>query len=235
MRVFALADLHLSSSGDKPMDVFGAHWRDHARRMAAAWDGLVGEGDAVLCPGDLSWAVRLDDAAADLAWIGARPGIKVLGKGNHDYWWSSIARVREALPERCRALQNDAVDLGPVVVAGARGWDVPGSEGFGPDDEKIYRREVGRLEMSLEAARRLAGDRPILAALHYPPFAPDGAATGFSELLEAGGAALCVYGHLHGAEAHATVVEGGLRGVRYRCVAADYVGFEPVEVWPPSR
>ncbi len=232
MRIFALADLHLSSSGAKPMDVFGSHWSDHPRRMAEAWDRLVEQSDTVLCPGDLSWATRLDEAGPDLAWIGARPGQKILGKGNHDHWWSSITRVREALPPGCRALQNDAVDLGPVVVAGTRGWDVPGSETFGPDDHKIYLREVGRLRMSLEEARRMAGERPILTALHYPPFASDGSATGFTELVEAHRVEVCVYGHLHGAEAHATVVEGSVRGVTYRCVAADYVDFQPVQVWP---
>lgn len=232
MRIFALADLHLSSSGEKPMDVFGEHWVDHARRMADAWDGVVEEGDVVLCPGDLSWATRLDEAAPDLAWIGARRGRKVLGKGNHDHWWSSITKVRAALPEGCSALQNDAVDLGPAVVAGARGWDVPGSEGFGDEDEKIYRRELGRLRRSLEEGYRLAEDRPLISALHYPPFAPDGTPTGFTELLDEFAVEVCVYGHLHGPEAHATAVVGCVGGVRYHCVAADYVDFRPVPVWP---
>src|SRR5690348_14172418 len=100
-RVFALADLHLSSSGAKPMAVFGAIWSDHAGRMAAAWDETVGPGDVVLLPGDLSWARNLDEAREDLAWIGARPGAKVLLRGNHDSWWASVSKVRRALPDGC--------------------------------------------------------------------------------------------------------------------------------------
>ena len=215
------------------MDVFGPHWTDHPARLARAWDGTVSEGDTVLCPGDLSWASKLEQAAPDLEWIGARPGRKILCRGNHDYWWSSLAKVRRALPVSCTALQNDAADLGEVVVAAARCWDAPGSPEFEPGDEKLYRRELGRLRASLEAATSVAAGRPILAAIHYPPFTPDGSATGFSGLLEEHGVVLCVYGHLHGAEAHATAVEGTVNGIAYRCVACDYTGFRPVRVWPP--
>jgi predicted phosphohydrolase len=168
--IFGLSDLHLSFSTDKPMDVFGDHWAGHADKMAAAWDAQVSEDDVVLCPGDLSWAMRLDQAAADLAWIGERPGLKVLGRGNHDYWWSAIGKVRKALPERCVALQNDAVDVGSAVVAGSRCWAAPGALDYSEADEKIYQREIGRLRLSLEAGKKLAGDRPLIAAIHYPPF-----------------------------------------------------------------
>ena len=232
MNIFAVADLHLSHARPKPMDIFGPHWTDHADRLARAWDEIVSEDDVVLCPGDLSWALKLEQAAPDLAWIGDRPGRKILCRGNHDYWWSSLAKVRRALPPGCTALQNDAADLGEVVVAGARCWNAPGSPEFEPEDEKVYRRELGRLKASLEAAASMANGRPILAAIHYPPFTPNGQATGFSELLEEYGVALCVYGHLHGAEAHATAVEGMVRGIDYRCVACDFTGFRPVHVYP---
>ncbi len=228
MEIFAIADLHLSHGVDKPMDVFGEHWRDHARRMAEAWDASVGPQDLVLCPGDLSWAMRLDDAAADLAWIGARPGIKVLGRGNHDYWWSAISKVRAALPEGCLALQNDAQRIGDIVVAGSRLWALPGSSEYGPDDEKILKREILRLELSLQAAEKLAEGRlPILAALHYPPMAPGGEANEVTALLQRFGVGLCIYGHLHGAASHHGAVEGERDGVIYRLVASDYLGFAP--------
>jgi predicted phosphohydrolase len=233
MVIYGISDLHLSFSTDKPMDVFGDHWVDHAGRMAEAWDALVGDDDVVLCPGDLSWAMKLDQASADLSWIGDRPGrLKVLGRGNHDYWWSAIGKVRKALPEGCVALQNDAVDLGDVVVAGSRCWAAPGGLDFSEADEKIYQRELGRLRLSLEAGRKLAGDRPLLAAIHYPPFGADGRETGFSKLLEEFAVDLCVYGHLHGRHAHRTAVEGEVRGVRYRLIACDYLGFRPVPLWP---
>src|SRR5438552_2202015 len=111
-RIFAIADLHLSSSGAKPMDVFGAPWVHHAERIARAWDAEVAPDDTVLLPGDLSWARNLDEARADLGWIAARPGAKVLLRGNHDSWWTSLVKVRRALPPRCLALQHDAIDLG---------------------------------------------------------------------------------------------------------------------------
>lgn len=235
MAIFGISDLHLSFSADKPMHVFGEHWRGHAERMAAAWDALVGADDVVLCPGDLSWAMRLEGAAPDLSWIAARPGrLKVLTRGNHDYWWSAIGKVRAALPPGLVALQNDAVDLGEVVVAGSRLWSCPGALDFTAADEKIHLREVGRLRSSLELGRSIAGERPLLAAIHYPPFAADRerSATAYSALLEEFGVALCVYGHLHGRHAHRTAFEGERGGVRYRLIACDRLGFRPVQVWP---
>lgn len=233
MVVYGISDLHLSFTSDKPMDVFGDHWKDHAGKMAEAWDRVVGDDDIVLCPGDLSWALRLEDAKADLDWIGARKGrLKVLGRGNHDYWWSAIGKVRKALPEGCVALQNDAIDLGDVVVAGSRCWAAPGGLDFSEADQKIYERELLRLGMSLKAGRKLAGDRPLIASIHYPPFGADGRATGFSELIEEHGVALCVYGHLHGRHAHRTAVVGEVRGVRYQLIACDFLDFVPKQVWP---
>lgn len=233
MVVYGISDLHLSFASDKPMDVFGDHWKDHAAKMADAWDRVVGDDDVVLCPGDLSWALRLDEAKEDLAWIGARKGrLKVLGRGNHDYWWSAIGKVRKALPEGCVALQNDAVDLGDVVVAGSRCWAAPGGLDFSEADQKIYERELVRLRLSLEAGRKLAGSRPLIASIHYPPFAADGRPTGFSELIEEHGVALCVYGHLHGRHAHRTAVVGEVRGVRYQLIACDFLDFVPMKLWP---
>ncbi|MFZ9887823.1 MAG: metallophosphoesterase [Myxococcota bacterium] len=233
MIVYGISDLHLSFTANKPMDVFGDHWVGHAARMAEAWDSIVGDDDIVLCPGDLSWAMRLEEAQADLDWIGQRRGKwKILGRGNHDYWWSAIGKVRKAIPGSCLALQNDAVDLGEVVVAGSRCWAAPGALDFSEADRKIYERELGRLRLSLEAGRKLAGDRPLIASIHYPPFAADGRATGFSELLEEFQVPLCVYGHLHGRHAHRTAVVGEVRGVRYRLIACDYLRFAPVQLWP---
>jgi hypothetical protein len=232
MRVLAIADLHLSFARPKPMDIFGEAWRDHHLQIATAWDERVGAEDAVLCPGDLSWAMRLDDAEPDLEWIGKRPGIKVLGRGNHDYWWSSVSRVRAAAPASCRVLHQDAVDLGEVVIAGARGWLAPTDPEATDQDRKIFARELGRLERSLTVAGQIVASRPLIAALHYPPFDAQGERTPVVELLEAAGVSVCAYGHLHSAEAHATAVEGLVGGIHYRLVACDAIGFAPVVVWP---
>ncbi len=232
MRVLAIADLHLSFARPKPMDIFGEQWRDHHQKIATAWDALVHEDDVVLCPGDLSWSMRLVDAVPDLQWIGERPGLKILGRGNHDYWWSSVGKVRATVPSSCRVLHQDAVDIGEAIVAGARGWLAPTDPEATEQDRKIFERELGRLERSLDAAQRIAASRPLIAALHYPPFDESGQPTAVVDRLQAAGVAVCVYGHLHTAEAHATAVEGFVHGIQYRLVACDAINFAPVLVWP---
>lgn len=216
------------------MDVFGAHWKDHPRRIAESWRNLVSDGDWVLVPGDISWAMRLREAVGDLEWLGGLPGRKLLIRGNHDYWWSSLSKVRRALPKDAFALQNDAVDIGGPVVAGARGWRLQGSEDWDPDsDPKYVRRELGRLALSLAAAAELgagAPGKPLIAMTHYPPI-QSGEATPFSGLLAERGASLCVYGHLHAAEDWPAGLDAEVDGVRYMLVSADYAGFTPRKVW----
>jgi predicted phosphohydrolase len=225
---FAIADLHLSESGAKPMDVFGAHWKDHPRRIAAAWDAAVAPGDTVLLPGDLSWARDLEEARDDLAWIGARPGVKFLLRGNHDGWWTSLAKVRKALPPGCHALQNDAFDLGDAVLVGARGWIAPDDPLAAPGDAAIFLRELERLRLSIaDADRRFGRGKPRVAMLHYPPWIEGRPPTGVVDALREGGVLTCVYGHLHGAD-HALGVQGERDGIRFHLVAADAIAFAPL-------
>jgi predicted phosphohydrolase len=227
-RLFAIADLHLSSSGAKPMDVFGEAWKDHPARIAAAWDALVAPDDVVLLPGDLSWARDLDEARPDLTWIGARPGAKYLLRGNHDGWWTSLAKVRRALPPGCHALQNDAFDVGGAVLVGARGWTSPDDPVAEAGDEAIFLRELERLRLSIaDADLRFGRVKPRVAMLHYPPWIVGRAPTEVVATLRAGGVGTCVYGHLHGAD-HALGVRGERDGVGYHLVAADAIGFAPV-------
>ena len=210
------------------MDVFGPLWVDHPQRIAAAWDAAVAPGDAVLVPGDLSWARDLDEARGDLAWIGARPGVKYLLRGNHDGWWASIARVRQALPLGCHALQNDAFDLGDAVLVGARGWTAPDDPLAAEGDPAIFLRELTRLRLSIaDADRRFGRGSPRVAMLHYPPWIEGRAPTGVVDVLRDGGVRTCVYGHLHGAD-HALGVQGERDGIRFHLVAADAVGFAPL-------
>lgn len=231
-RIFALADLHLSLSGEKPMDVFGEAWRDHPRRMAEAWDGLVGDEDLVLLPGDLSWAKTLPEAAADLRWIAERPGRKLLLRGNHDSWWTSIGKVRAALPPGSATLHLDAHRFGEVVVVGARGWTLPGDPFARPGDEPIFRREIERLRLSLDDAdRRFDPALPRLAMTHYPPRVAGVANDEVAALLRARGVRACVFGHLHGEDRN-RAPRGRVDGIVYRLVAADAVDFTPVEVGP---
>lgn len=226
MRIFAIADLHLPGGDVKPMDVFGPHWERHFERISEDWRARVGEEDVVLLPGDTSWAMQLRDALPDLLRIADLPGRKILLRGNHDYWWSSLSRLRAALPEGFYALQNDALLLSGTLFAGTRGWLCTCDD---PQDRKIHEREVQRLALSLQAARRLSADAPIVAMLHYPPFPEPPEQTGFTRLLSEYGVRVAVYGHLHGAST-ARAFNGLFEGVRYQLVSCDALRFALCEV-----
>ena len=224
MRIFAIGDLHLSISSDKPMDVFGSNWDNHSQRVAQAWKDAVEPNDLVLIPGDISWAMQLKDAEADIRFIGDLPGRKVIMRGNHDYWWNSVSKVRSILPKDMWALQNDAVELENVVIAGSRGWMCPGSAGFdGEEDKRIYEREVLRLELSLSKAEK---GKPVIGMLHYPPFNERRQPSGFTELFEKYGVKTVVYGHLHGKSCR-NAFEGERNGVEYILCSADHLEFNP--------
>jgi len=227
MRVFAVADPHLSRAAPKPMDIFGAHWEGHPQLFFERWREVVAPADLVLIPGDISWAMKLEHALLDLHDLAALPGQKVLLRGNHDYWWPSISRLRAALPPGMHALQNDALRFGPVVVAGTRGWLCPGSSEFGPEDEKIYQRELQRLELSLQAARKLGGET-LIAMLHFPPTNLRLEPSGFTELLLAYRPGHLLFGHLHGEDGRRVIQ--GLGSIAVHFVAADALGFTPKRI-----
>lgn len=223
MHIYAIGDLHLSFSQEKPMDVFGESWRGHTERIERAWRDTVGAEDLVIIPGDISWAMQLSAALPDLSFIGRLPGTKLLLRGNHDYWWSSVTQVRASLAPGMYALQNDAFPFGDACICGTRGWACPGSAAFDSQDQKIYERELQRLSLSLGKAEP---GKTLVVMTHYPPFSEKNRSSGFTELLEQAGCTLAVYGHLHGA-AHKSAFEGEQNGVAYRCVAADYLQFTP--------
>ena len=230
MRLFAIGDLHLSGGDDKPMDIFGPQWDRHFLRIEENWRRLVGPEDTVLIPGDISWAMQLQQARQDLNWIAQLPGKKVLCKGNHDYWWSSITQLRGVLPPGMTALQHDAAELENCVVCGTRGWMIPTqAQPLSPQDEKLYRREAERLSLSLEAARRISEEKPLVVMMHYPPLYPGDRQNLFTGLLEEAGAGLVVYGHLHGTGI-GSGFQGEWHGVRYRLVSCDSIGFAPAEL-----
>ncbi|OFW74872.1 MAG: hypothetical protein A2201_04785 [Alicyclobacillus sp. RIFOXYA1_FULL_53_8] len=227
MAVYALADLHLSSSVEKPMDIFGVAWEHHAEKIKTSWTNQVTVNDLVLIPGDISWAMTLLEAQADLDWIAQLPGVKVMIRGNHDYWWNGIQKIRRSLHPSLHALQNDAFVYDNVVVCGTRGWVSPSHPKFTLEDEAIYKREGERLKLTLEKAA--SHNLPIVAMLHYPPSGALGETTLFTQLLEEYGVRCCVYGHLHG-PSHRFAVEGQSGGVEYRLVSADYINFSPLRI-----
>ena len=218
MRVFAIADPHLSKAQPKPMDIFGGNWQGHPEVFFERWRETVHNEDLVLIPGDISWAMRLEDALLDLNDIAALPGKKVLLRGNHDYWWSAIGKVRKILPETMYALQNDALCIDGVVTC-------PGGYEFTEDDQKIYIREVERLNLSLQAAKKLKGKK-FLVMLHYPPTNFRLEPSGFTELILKAKPDAVVFGHLHGEK----VTLPKLEGIAVHFVAADALGFRPKQI-----
>lgn len=230
MRLFAIGDLHLPGGDEKPMDVFGDHWEDHFAKIAQDWQQRVTEEDVVLIPGDTSWAMQLASAVPDLQAIDALPGRKILIKGNHDYWWGGIGQVRRALPEGMQAIQHDVVDLGHAVVCGTRGWAYPTEETpLSQEDERIFNREMIRLELALQSAVKIAGERPIVVMLHYPPLYNLDKDTPFTRVLEKYPVHTVVYGHLHGAGIRAGFT-GEWQGIRYLLASCDSLGFALAEV-----
>ncbi|GMA60713.1 metallophosphoesterase [Alicyclobacillus fastidiosus] len=166
MALYAIGDLHLANTVDKPMDVFGEAWKDHADKIREHWTSIVSPQDTVLIPGDISWAMTLDEVVPDIQWIHSLPGAKVMIRGNHDYWWTGIGKVRSLLPQQMYAIQNDSLSVGDVTVAGTRGWVLPSHPSFQDEDEHILQREVHRLKLSLDHAAK--SGQPIICMLHYP-------------------------------------------------------------------
>ena len=224
MRIFAIGDLHLPGGDDKPMNVFGPHWDGHWEKIRADWLSRVAEDDVVLIPGDISWAMQLRDALPDLRSIGELPGRKILLRGNHDYWWGAITRVRDALPPGMYALQNDALTLDSVTFGGSRGWTNSQQNTEG-EDARLYAREVARLRLSLDQARRLSPEGRLVALTHFPPLGEGGTPTPVSELMREYGVGDVVYGHLHGASIRGAF-SGTVEGVRYHFVSCDGLNFQ---------
>src|SRR5690606_36267882 len=242
LRVFAIGDLHLPSAREKDMDRFG--WVGHPGPLARAWDEMIGPDDLVLLLGDISWATRPAEATGDLEWIEARPGKKVLLKGNHDYWWPGSRKKLEELlapyPSIVRFLHNgSAYRHGPYVLAGVRGWTVPEAPHLEGVDEEIrledprpvlVERDAQRLERRVLAAEALADPASIrIASMHVPPVYAGPKETRFTPTIEKFRPHVCVYGHLRGPGIDAGY-PGELRGICYRRVSCDAAGFRPVLV-----
>lgn len=235
MAIFAIADLHLSQSADKPMHIFGHQWEDHQSRLSKAWTASVGQDDTVIIPGDISWGMTLDEALADLQFIDQLPGRKILSKGNHDYWWGTLEKVIALAAENNLStlsfMKNNAFLVEGRAVCGTRGWLLPSDPEFKTSDQVIYEREIGRLERSLLAGKALLGETQgeIIAVIHYPPLLQPVRNSGFCTLLEKYHVKTCIYGHLHG-RGHYKAFEGEKNGVTYHLVAGDYISFKPLRL-----
>lgn len=230
MKVFAIGDLHLAGGTGKTMDRFGEHWRGHDRKIFDGWERTVRDKDLVLVVGDTSWAMRLEDAMPDLERIGHMPGLKLLVKGNHDYWWQSKSKMTRLLHPSIKVLQASSIIVNRIAVVGTRGWTCPNESRFEEQDARIYERELGRLRTAFASLRgRKEEFDELIVALHYPPANAAHEPSGFTELIDEHGADICVYGHLHGDDI-TTALTGPHGKTTYYLVSADAANFTPAEL-----
>ncbi|MHB1454455.1 MAG: metallophosphoesterase [Saccharofermentanales bacterium] len=235
MSLYAISDLHLALGMDKPMDIFGSQWDDHSGRIETNWRARITDADTIIIPGDISWAMTLEQARSDMEFLHRLPGNKIISKGNHDYWWSTVKKIDDFLEGNglysIKVLKNNfyRVDRN-TLLCGARGWTLPCDNNYGEKDEPIYLREAGRLRLSIAAAQadRQEGDR-IVVALHYPPLLNNCRTSVFTEIMESNGVCCCVYGHIH-QKGSGRCVEGVVGGVEYINISADKIAFNPVLV-----
>ena len=223
MKIFAISDLHISTNTNKPMDVFGGNWVGYLNKIFDDWKSKVTDEDLVLIGGDISWAMSIDDAVKDITLLKDLPGIKVFIKGNHDYWWSGIGKVRDILFDNMFALQNDCIKIDKTIICGSRCWSVPGAPDFTDSDEKIYKREAERLKLSFKQVEKVREDGDKLIALvHYPPFNVKREDNFYTEIFENNKVDVVVYGHLHGKNVKADKVVYK-KGIKYYLTSCDQV------------
>ena len=216
MKVFAISDLHLSINNPKPMDIFGPVWDNYFDKIVNDWKEKVGEDDVVLLAGDFSWAMKLDDAVADLNLVGTLPGKKIIIRGNHDYWWDSVSQLRNVLPNNFYAIQNDSLKIDKYIFCGTRGWTF--------DDEKLKSRELIRLEMSIKSAiQQKEENDEIICMMHYPPYEKGYKPTEFTDMIEKYGIKKVVYGHLHGVWNNKASKIATINDVQYFLTSCDLV------------
>lgn len=228
MALFAIGDTHLSLGADKPMDVFGGAWTGYVDKLRRNFEETVGPEDTVVLCGDVSWGMSLEEAKPDFAFLDALPGRrKLLLKGNHDYWWTTAAKMTRFFADSgfttLELLHNNCHWYGDAALCGTRGWFY--EEDAGGHNEKVFRRELIRLEASLKAA----GEGEKLCFLHYPPCYQGYTCPEIMDLLERYRVKTCYYGHLHGGSCR-LAVEGAVNGVEYRLVSADHLRFQPWKV-----
>jgi len=220
----------LSVNNPKPMDIFGPTWEGYLDKIFSDWREKVSEDDIVLLAGDFSWAMKLEDTKEDFDLLKNLPGKKIIVRGNHDYWWKSISAVRNVLPENFYALQNDAIKFGEYIFCGTRLWNLPTeSKGQTEEDEKIYKRELIRLEMSLQAAQKLqTNGEKIICELHYPPYTFNEENNEVTALIEKYGVYKVVYGHIHAYCKQNLELEKN--GIKYYLTSCDIIGNRMVEI-----
>lgn len=226
MAVYAISDLHLSFNTDKSMDVFPG-WYDYTNKIKQNWESTVKNEDFVVIPGDISWAMRLNETKKDFEFINNLPGKKILIKGNHDYWWSTSKKINDFLQENnfntISIVFNSAIKVDNICICGTRGWMYNSDE---PEDEKILNREVERLRRSLDSAKAFENETVVF--LHYPPVYNFQESEEIINLLIERNIKKCYYGHIHGSGAKKGIIEGKYKGIDFKLVSCDYINFKPL-------
>ena len=226
MAVYAISDLHLSFNTDKSMDVFPG-WYDYTNKIKQNWESTVKNEDFVVIPGDISWAMRLNEAKKDFEFINNLPGKKILIKGNHDYWWSTSKKINDFLQENnfntISIIFNSAIKADNICICGTRGWMYNSDE---PEDEKILNREVERLRRSLDFAKAFENEKVVF--LHYPPVYNFQESEEIINLLIERNIKKCYYGHIHGSGAKKGIIEGKYKGIDFKLVSCNYINFKPL-------
>lgn len=230
MSIYVIADLHLSFGTNKPMHIFGDNWDNHHEKIRKNWIEVVKPEDTVILPGDFSWATYIEDAKLDFQYLNELPGNKILLKGNHDYWWTTLNKMREFLKENNFSnidfLYNNSYLIEDKIIAGSRGWILQDGE----ENRKMINRENERLKLSLKSGVENFGkEKEIIAFMHYPPIQSKNLLGNsfleFYRTMKQYNVKNCYYGHLHGAS-HKDAIEGNVEGINFHLISADYLGFK---------
>ncbi|GAA0083838.1 metallophosphoesterase [Clostridium sp. CTA-7] len=227
MALYAISDLHLAFTTDKPMDIFGEKWLKHDEKIKDNWMNKITNDDTVLIAGDISWSMRSDESKVDLDWINALPGKKIISKGNHDYWWGGISKLNK-MYENTKFLQNNFYTYEDYAICGSRGWILEGTDRFTEKDKKIFNRELIRLRLSLDKAKA-EGYTKIIVMIHYPPINEKREPSAFTELFKEYAVEKVIYGHLHGPSL-ANALNGEYEGIEYIMTACDFLDFNPKRI-----
>ena len=230
MAIYTISDLHLSVGMDKPMNIFGDNWENHDQKIKANWNKKVKQNDLVLLPGDFSWAMYIEDAKKDFEYLNELPGTKLLLKGNHDYWWESLTKMRKFLEENnfknIDFIYNNSYIWEDKIIVGTRGWSEQEENA-----EKIIRRENLRLELSIEdGVQKFGKDKEIIVCMHYPPFNKyEKLELNFIKTMKQYNVKTCIYGHIHG-EATKEAKQGKIDGIQFIMASSDYTNFDLIKI-----
>ena len=232
MSIYVIGDLHLSFKEDKPMSIFGANWEGHAEKIEKNWIEDVNSKDTVIIAGDFSWATYLEDTYLDFSYLNKLPGKKILLKGNHDYWWTTVTSMKNYLEQNniqnIDFLYNNSFEIENKIIVGTRGWTLLDSD----NSKKMIKREVLRLELSIkDAIEKYGENKEIICIMHYPPISNSSMKneytyqSEFLEIMKKYNIKKCYYGHLHGSS-HKDAVEGKIEGIEFKLISADYLNFK---------